>query len=105
MERRQFLRTAGAVGAASLAHSSLAAVSGKPQKFKIGMAATTWLQGNASTETYWKACQDLGTLGWGATEADDTLSDLDVVYGEKVAEFKKTSAKHRVDLKGVFYSF
>jgi len=105
MDRRQFLKTAGAVGAAALPHGSAAVAAGKPQKFKIGMAATVWLQGNASTETYWKACQDIGTLGFKGTEADDTLSDLDVAYGDRIAEFKKTSAKHGVDLKGVFYSF
>jgi inosose dehydratase len=101
VHRRQFLKTAA--GTVALAPAPLFAA--KPQKFKIGFAATTWLQSNASAETYWKACQDMATIGFHATEADDTLSDLDVLYGDKPSEFQNLSAKYGVSMKGVFYSF
>ena len=100
MDRRQFLKTG-----AALAFPPALVRGANPQKFKIGMAATTWLQANASADTYWKACQDMSSVGFHATEADDTLSDLDEVYRDKLSEFKNRSAQYSVELKGVFYSF
>ncbi len=103
MDRRQFLKTAA--GTLALAGPPSMIGAAKPQKFTIGFAATTWLQAHASAETYWKACQEMATLGFHSTEADDTLSDLDVVYGDKPSEFQELSSKYGVSMKGVFYSF
>jgi inosose dehydratase len=103
MDRRDFLKAAAGVTACAVPTWMMGA--GKPQKFKIGFAATTWLQSNASAETYWKACQEMASVGFHATEADDTLSDLDVVYGDKPSEFQNLSSKYGVSMKGVFYSF
>ena len=99
MRRRTFLQTAAAE---VLAAPRLAAAG--PQKFKVGMAATLWLQADAATETYWKACQAIAQLGFAATEADNTLADLDTVYGARVEEFRKESARHKVKLAGVYHS-
>jgi inosose dehydratase len=98
MNRRSFLQAAAALAAP---HSIRAA---GPQNFKVGMAATLWLQADAATETYWKACQAIARLGFPATEADNTLADLDTVYGGKVEEFRKESARHKVRLAGVYHS-
>ena len=102
MHRRNFLKISAA-GAAALPRAPhlLAA---KKQPFSVGMAATLWLQAEAATETYWKACKAIAELGFRATEADNTLADLDVAYGNKVAEFKSETARHKVKLAGIYHS-
>lgn len=103
MNRRRFLKTTG-LAAASLLGSRSAFGADTGQPFKIGMAATLWLQADAATETYWKACEAISALGFKATEADNTLADLDTAYAAKIAEFQKTTAKHGVKLVGVYHS-
>ena len=102
MDRRTFLKTTGLTAASVLATGRRFAAQTQP--FKIGMAATLWLQADAATETYWKACEAIGSLGFKATEADNTLADLDTTYGTKVAEFEQKSAKYGVKLVGVYHS-
>lgn len=102
MDRRTFLKTTGLTTASVLATGRPFAAQTQP--FRIGMAATLWLQADAATETYWKACEAIGSLGFKATEADNTLADLDTTYGTKVAEFEQKSAKYGVKLVGVYHS-
>ena len=104
MDRREFLKT-GAAGALVLAGGSKLVAAPPAQKFKIGLAATQWLHFSADTGMYWKACQEMAQLGFHATEADNTLADLDTTFGSKPAEFKSLSAKNGVELRGVFHSF
>ena len=73
MRRRDFLKTTG-LAAGSLALGLPAPARAAAQKFEIGMAATLWLQADAATETYWKACQVISSLGFRTTEADNTLA-------------------------------
>ena len=67
MERRKFLKVA-TLGALAYACPYDGLAQEKPQKFKIGMAATTWLATNPSTAEYWKAVEGIAQLGIGATE-------------------------------------
>ena len=83
MNRRTFLKTTGLTAASVLATGRPSVAQAQP--FKIGMAATLWLQADAATDTYWKACQAIAGLGFKATEADDTLADLDTTYGRNPA--------------------
>jgi len=102
VRRRTFLKLSTAGAAVMTAAPALRAQ--KKQPFHVGMAATLWLQAEAATETYWKACKAIGELGFRATEADNTLADLDAAYGNSVAEFKKESARHKVSLAGIYHS-
>ncbi|MGI8959210.1 MAG: sugar phosphate isomerase/epimerase family protein [Bryobacteraceae bacterium] len=103
IHRREFLK-AGAVGGSVLAGPFLAFGAEQPQKFKIGMAATTWLSTSPSTATYWNAMEAISQLQIGATEADDSNALLDSAYGNNTAEFVSRSRKVGVHLAGVFQS-
>ncbi len=102
MHRRNFLKISTAGAAAVTGAPSLFAAPKQP--FSVGMAATLWLQAEAATETYWKACKAIAELGFRATEADNTLADLDVAYGNKIAEFKSETVRHKVKLAGIYHS-
>jgi sugar phosphate isomerase/epimerase len=75
---------------------------GKPQKFKIGMAATTWLASTPSIDSYWNAAEAIGSLKIGATEADNSAAKFETHYGDSVDEFRQRSQKVGVQLKGVY---
>src|ERR1700751_4757212 len=92
MKRREFLKIGSAGTLAFVSVPTLAAEE-KSQKFKIGMAATTWLTATPTTAAYWNAADGLSSLDIGATEADNSEARLDTVYGEKVDEFVSRSHK------------
>lgn len=104
MDRRTFLKTTGAAAGTFLAGMRDGAWAAPAQPFKIGMAATLWLQADAATDTYWKACDVVASLGFKGTEADNTLADLDTAFGGNTAAFKEESAQHKVALIGVYHS-
>lgn len=99
LERRQFLKT-GALGALAFFLPPTTFAAGKPQKFKIGMAATTWLSTTPSPATYWTATEEISRLNIGATEADNSIAKFDISYGS--AEFRERSRKTGVRLIGVY---
>src|SRR2546423_9992269 len=102
VERWEFLRF-GPLGARALGFpSSIASPPPKPQKFKIGMAATTWLTETPSTDSYWNAAQAIAALNIGATEADNGEARLDSAYHNNVSAFRKRSHTLGVRLPGVF---
>jgi sugar phosphate isomerase/epimerase len=103
MDRRQFLRL-GTFGSAALAGQAVVVAADEAQKFKIGMAATTWLSKNPSTATYWQAVEAISQLNIGATEADNSQARLDSAYGKNADEFLSRSHKTGVYLAGVFQS-
>ena len=74
----------------------------RAQKFKIGMAATTWLSADPSIQTYWKATEGIAALNIGATEADNSKADFDSAYANKIGEFRDQSRKVGVQLNGVY---
>jgi inosose dehydratase len=76
----------------------------EPQKFKIGMAATTWLGQDASTANYWRAAEAIASLGIGATEADNSGVRFDAAYGSDPARFRLLSQKSGVRLMGIYQS-
>jgi inosose dehydratase len=101
IERRKFLKVA-TLGALAYACPRESFSQEKPQKFKIGMAATTWLATEQSTAMYWKAVQAISQLGIGATEADNSNAHLDSAYGSDPAAFVARSRSIGVQLEGVY---
>jgi hypothetical protein len=102
MERRQFLKASVASTLALAINPSSAFAADPTQKFKIGMAATTWLSSDPSITTYWKAAKGIAALDIGATEADNSKADFDTAYGNKVEEFSQRSRQIGVQLEGVY---
>jgi sugar phosphate isomerase/epimerase len=101
MERRKFLKVA-TLGALAYACPREGFSEEKPQKFKIGMAATSWLATEQSTAMYWKAVEAISQLGIGATEADNSNAHLDSAYGADPAAFVTRSRGIGVQLEGVY---
>jgi inosose dehydratase len=103
IKRRRFLKLS-LLARPAFALSSSTNATGLPQKFKIGMAATTWVSKVPSTASYWEAVQAISNLDIGATEADDSNAHLISSYGNKTADFVNRSRKFGVYLAGVFQS-
>lgn len=101
LKRRQFLKT-GALSALAFVLPPTTFAAGKPQKFKIGMAATTWLSTTPSPATYWTAAEEISRLNIGATEADNSIAKFDTSYPNGPAEFVARSKKAGVRLIGVY---
>lgn len=101
LKRRQFLKT-GALGALAFFVPPTTFATGKPQKFKIGMAATTWLSTTPSVASYWTATEEISHLNIGATEADNSIAKFDISYPNGSAEFRERSKKTGVRLIGVY---
>jgi sugar phosphate isomerase/epimerase len=100
--RRQFLK-ASALGTLAFGFGpAIALAFDNPQKFKIGMAATTWLSAVGTTASYWNATEVIASLGIGATEADNSRGLLDSAYAKKPNEFRERSRKIGVYLTGVY---
>jgi inosose dehydratase len=102
MERRQFLKASVASTLALAIRAIPTFAIDKVQKFKIGMAATTWLSANPSTATYWKATEEIAALNIGATEADNSKAEFDVAYKNKIVEFRNRTRAVGVRLFGVY---
>jgi sugar phosphate isomerase/epimerase len=101
--RRKFLWTTAAAGL-GVACGQPSFAQQAPQKFKIGMAATTWLTLSGTPATYWQAANAIGKLGIGATEADNSGVRLDRAYGKDPAAFRRMSQASQVRLMGVYQS-
>lgn len=102
VERRQFLKAGVATTLALAIDSKFAFAADPVQKFKIGMAATTWLSSDPSIATYWKATEGIAALNIGATEADNSKADFDSTYANKINEFRERTHKVGVQLEGVY---
>jgi inosose dehydratase len=100
--RRQFLKASVASTLALATEQSSAFAVDRAQKFKIGMAATTWLSADPSIQAYWKATEGIAALNIGATEADNSKADFDSAYANKIGEFRDQSRKVGVQLNGVY---
>ena len=102
IERRQFLKAGVASTLALAIYPSGAFAADQAQKFRIGMAATTWLSADPSIATYWKATDGIAGLNIGATEADNSKANFDSAYANKIAEFQQRSRHVGVQLNGVY---
>jgi inosose dehydratase len=100
VERRRFLKLSLLSGSALVVSS----VAEPQQKFKIGMAATTWVSKSSTTASYWNAVEEISRLNIGATEADDSNAHLVASYGNSTAEFVSRSRKFGMYLAGAFQS-
>ena len=101
LKRRQFLKT-GALGSLAFFLPPITFAADKPQRFKIGMAATTWLSTTPSVASYWTATEEISRLHIGATEADNSIAKFDISYPKRSAEFRARSRKTGVRLIGVY---
>jgi inosose dehydratase len=99
--RRQFVK-ASALGALAFLLPTPRSAADKGQKFKIGMAATTWLSATPSIASYWTATEAISHLNIGATEADNSKAQFEVTYADRVAEFRQRSSTVGVQLEGVY---
>jgi len=77
--------------------------SGRVQPFRVGQATTAHLYAEASTASFWRGVADLSTLGFHATEADNTLAHLSDTYGDRVQEFRDQMAKYQMQLPALYH--
>jgi inosose dehydratase len=101
IERRRFVQL-GAAGTLTLAAKPTLFASSPSQKFKIGMAATEWFSTDPTPARYWKAVEEIASLGIGATEADNSIAKFEIVYGQDPNAFIDRSKKSGVQLTGVY---
>src|SRR5258708_39305495 len=99
--RRQFVK-ASALGALAFLLQTPLSAADKAQKFRIGMAATTWLSASPSITSYWNATEGISRLNIGATEADNSKAQFEVNYANRVGEFRQRSSTLGVKLEGVY---
>ena len=100
-DRRQFVK-ASALGALAFLLQTPLSAADKAQKFRIGMAATTWLSASPSITSYWNATEGISRLNIGATEADNSKAQFEVNYANRVGEFRQRSSTLGVKLEGVY---
>ena len=101
IDRRRFVE-ASVLGALAFFFEPSTFATDKPQKFKIGMAATTWLSADPSLATYWSATEAISQLNIGATEADNSKAEFEVAYANNASAFRERSSKTGVRLIGVY---
>src|SRR5258708_21582745 len=99
--RRQFVK-ASALGALAFLLQTPLSAADKAQKFRIGMAATTWLSASPSITSYWNATEGISRLNMGASEADIRKAQFEVNYANGVGEFRQRSSALGVKLEGVY---
>jgi sugar phosphate isomerase/epimerase len=102
MKRREFIEASVFGALASMFHPFISLAGDRPQTFKIGMAATTWLSATPSIESYWNAAEAISKLNIGATEGDNSNAKFDISYHDGAAEFVARSKKVGVRLIGVY---
>lgn len=73
------------------------------QAFRVGQATTAHLFVEASAGGFWKGAEDLASLGFHGTEADNTLARLSDTYGQRVQEFRDRLANCRMTLPALYH--
>lgn len=105
IDRRQFLSRAAAVAAAAGLAPSLAAQQKPAQKFRIGHNVGPYLRvGGPPHEGFWKGVEELSSLGFKATEADDNLAKLSTVYKNETSAFRDRLARHGMTMAALYHS-
>ena len=88
---------------AGLASESSAGAARRAQPFRVGQATTAHLFVEASTASFWKGVEDLSTLGFRGTEADNMLARLSDTYGERIQEFRDRMATYNMQLPALYH--
>src|SRR5258708_17922806 len=83
-DRRQFVK-ASALGALAFLLQTPLSAADKAQKFRIGMAATTWLSASPSITSYWNTTQGISLLNIGATEPLNIKAQFEVNYANRAS--------------------
>jgi hypothetical protein len=94
---REISRSAG------LASESGAGAARRAPPFRVGQATNSHLFVEASTTLFWKAVEDLSTLGFRGTEADNRLAHLSARYGGRIQEFRDRMATHSMQLPALYH--
>jgi inosose dehydratase len=106
--RRQFLAIASAPVVAGALSPALAVGRGQSrpvQKFRVGHNIGPYLRlGGAPHEGYWKGIEELSSLGFKATEADDNLAKLSTVYANDTTSFRTRLAKYGMQMAALYHS-
>jgi len=101
MERRRFLELGTASGLALAVAPKLFAAS-PAQQFRIGMAVTEWFGTDPTPSRYWKAIDEIASLGIGVTEADNSIGKFEILFGKEPDAFIGRSKQAGVQLIGVY---
>ncbi len=108
MDRREFLKTmvltTGVPVAHFLAPQPSYAAAAKQQQFRVGHNTTTHLHYERSTASFWKGVEELASLGFRGTEADDMIARLTDTYANRVSEFRQRMAKYRMEMPALYHS-
>lgn len=106
--RRRFLSLApAAAAAAGLVPSALAQTKSNvpAQRFRVGHNAGPYLRlGGPPHEGFWKGVEELSSLGFKATEADDNLAKLSTVYADDARTFRERLARHKMTMAALYHS-
>ena len=105
IDRRTFI----AMGSAPVLAGALAPLRGAAQtpaqKFRIGHNVGPYLRlGGPPHEGFWKGVEELSSLGFKATEADDNLSKLSTVYARETKQFRDRLARHDMQMVALYHN-
>ena len=98
MSRREF------AAATALSFGGVSRLRGAVQSFRVGHATTTHLHYKKETASFWKGVEDLSSLGFRGTEADDMIAHLSDVYRDKTGEFRQRMTKHNMTLPALYHT-
>lgn len=103
--RRTFLAMGSApVVAGALAPLLAGAQTPPVQKFRIGHNVGPYLRlGGAPHEGFWKGVEELGSLGFKATEADDNLAKLSSVYKTETKQVRDRLSRHGMQMVALYH--
>ncbi len=102
IDRRSFLKSAGAAAAGMVTHANLlpfaAAASTKPQKFLAGLAPGSL---GITIDGFWHTMEAASKVGFHNIEVDNSQLKLAQAYAGKTAEFKERMEKLQLRLVGL----
>ncbi|HYU77794.1 MAG TPA: TIM barrel protein [Vicinamibacterales bacterium] len=108
IDRREFLALGSAPIVAAALGPAWAAAQGQSrpvQKFRVGHNIGPYLRlGGPPHEGYWKGVEELSSLGFKATEADDNLAKLSTVYATDTTGFRERLARHAMQMAALYHS-
>ena len=108
IDRRAFVALGCAPVVAGAFAPALAGAQGQSrpaQKFRVGHNIGPYLRlGGPPHDGYWKGVEELSSLGFKATEADDNLAKLSAVYANDAAGFRERLAKHGMQMAALYHS-
>ncbi len=103
--RRTFLRMGSASVIAGALAPTLAGAQAPPQKFRVGHNVGPYLRlGGQPHEGFWQGVEELASLGFKSTEADDNLSRLSSVYKAETKQFRDRLSRHGMQMVALYHN-